>query len=69
MVEADVLPALADWFRAAAVTGAQIAFNTTGPQRRRSFSVTGGALLAEPRAKKLCDDLRVGNDWCDFNIV
>eukprot|EP00959_Pyramimonas_sp_CCMP1952_P027838 584043-Pyramimonas_sp.AAC.1 len=29
MVEADILPALANWFRAAAVTGAQIAFHTT----------------------------------------
>eukprot|EP00959_Pyramimonas_sp_CCMP1952_P062956 1316190-Pyramimonas_sp.AAC.1 len=62
-------PALADLFRAAAVTGAHIAFDTAGPQRRHSFSVTGGTLLAEPRARKLYDNLRVGSDWRDFNIV
>ena len=68
MAENDIKQALADWFRAAGVTDAQISFNTVGPLRRHSFSVVGGTLLAEPRARKLFDALRIGKDWRDFSV-
>ena len=69
MAETDVKLALADWFRAAGVQDAQISFNTAGLLRRHSFSLVGGTLLAEPRAKKLYEALRIGKAWRDFSVT
>ena len=69
MVENDVKLALADWFRAAGIQDSQISFNTAGPQRRHSFSLIGGTLVAEPRARKLYEALRIGKDWRDFSVT
>ena len=65
----DLKLALAPWLADSQVSLEQVSFNTTGILRRHSFTLTGGTVVAEPRARRLHESLHVGRVWRDVNIT
>lgn len=61
--------ALKTWFEAANIEPAHVIYNTVGPAKRHSFQLSGGTLVAEPRAQRLHTQLRIGKDWRTFSIA
>ena len=65
----DLKRAIAPWLADSQVTIEQVSFNSTGVLRRHSFTLTGGTVVAEPRARRLHESLHVGRIWRDFKIT
>ena len=65
----DLKRAIAPWLANSQVNIEQVSFNSTDVLRRHSFTLTGGTVVAEPRARRLHDSIHVGRIWRDFNIT
>ena len=61
--------ALQQWFTDANIEPAHVVYNTVGPAKRHSFQLSGGTLVAEPRAQRLHAALRIGKAWRTFSVA